>query len=176
MQHFARGTARRGGGSARRVRRAPGKVGRAQVLQRQGALDHLQAKHLCAETDAGWQVFSPLFAGFVTSVKGISAGRIRYDSKIDRFLQGERELEDLSGQDRRLLRYFLDYPLVAHSIDDLVDAAWAEYDSVAVSDATVQQAIRHLRKRIELNPAKPCYLINQRGAGYRFFPEGAPQG
>lgn len=39
-----------------------------------------------------------------------------------------------------------------------------------------KETIRHLRTRIEPNPAKPAYLITQRGAGYRFFPEGAPRG
>lgn len=138
-------------------------------------LGRLQAKRLCSKTDAGWEMFSPLFATFVTRVEGISAGRIWLDAKTDRFFQGERELADLSEQDRRLLRHFLEHPLVTHSIDDLVDAAWADYDSSGVSNAAVQQAIRHLRKQIELNPAQPCYLATRRGAGYCFFPEGAPQ-
>ena len=74
------------------------------------------------------------------------------------------------------VRHFLEQPLAIHSINDLIDAAWPVVDSTGVSNAAVQQAIRHLRKRIEPNPAKPCYLITERGAGYRFFPEGAPRG
>lgn len=139
------------------------------------ALARLKAKRFCAETDAGWRLFSPLFAKFVASVKGISAGKIWRDPKTDQFFRGGREVADLSEQDRRLLRHFLDHPLAVHSIDTLIDAAWAEYDSSGVSDMAVQQAIRHLRTQIELNPARPCYLITQHGAGYRFFPEGAPQ-
>jgi len=138
-------------------------------------LNRLKAKHLCTQAGTGWEMFSPLFARFVASVKGIAAGRIEYDPQTDRFFRGERELADLSGQDRRLLRHFLDRPMVAHSIDDLADAAWAEYDSSGVTDETVQQAIRHLRKRLELNPAQPRYVITQRGVGYRFVPEGVPQ-
>jgi hypothetical protein len=148
-----------------------------QVEKRhQNALARLQAKHLCTETEAGWRIFSPLFATFVANVKGISAGRIWREAKTARFFQGERELTDLSEQDSRLLRHFLDRPLTVHKIEDLIDAAWAEYDRSGVSNMAVQQAIRHLRKQIELDPARPCYLITQRGAGYRFFPEGAPQG
>lgn len=139
------------------------------------ALTRLQAKHLCSKTDAGWEIFSPLFATFVAGMKGISGGRIWLDVKTDRFFQGERELIDLSEQDRRLLCHFLDHPVIVHSIDNLIDAAWAEYDSGGVSNAAVQQAIRHLRKQVELNPARPCYLITRHGAGYCFFPEGAPQ-
>jgi hypothetical protein len=141
----------------------------------QYAFARLQTKHLCTKTDTGLMIFSPLFTKFIAGVKGTIAGKIGHDPKIDRFFRGERELTDLSEQDRRLLRHFLDYPLAVHSVDDLIDAAWTEYDSGGVSNAAVQQAIRHLRKRIELNPAKPCYLTTQHGSGYRFFPEGAPQ-
>jgi len=138
-------------------------------------LTGLEDKHICIKTGAGWGVFSPLFARFVASVKGISAGRIWHDPKTDRFFRGEGELTGLSEQDRRLLRHFLEHPLAIHSIDDLIGAAWAEYESSGVSDMAVQQAIRHLRTQIEMNPARPCYLVTQHGAGYRFFPEGAPQ-
>ena len=74
------------------------------------------------------------------------------------------------------MQYFLDNPRLAHRIDDLIEAVWSEEDSSGVSNEAVQQAIRHLRKHIEPNPAKPCYLITERGTGYRFFPEGAPRG
>lgn len=140
------------------------------------ALARLEVKRVCTRTDESWEVFCPLFADFVAGVKGISAGRIWHDQNTDCFFQGERELAGLAEQDRRLLRHFLGHPLAVHSIDDLIDTAWAEYDSGGVSNAAVQQAIRHLRKKIELNPAKPCYLVTLRGVGYRFFPEGAPQG
>ena len=143
--------------------------------QHRNGLDRLKAKRLCAETDAGWRIFSPLFAEFVARVERISGGRIWREAETDRFFRGDGELVDLSERDRRLLRHFLDHPKAIHSIDNLVDAAWYEDDSRGVRDDAVQQAIRHLRKQIELNPAQPCYLVTRRGAGYCFFPEGAPQ-
>lgn len=139
------------------------------------ALARLQARHLCADTGTGWVFFSPLWAHLVASIGPIVGGQIRYDSKTDRFHRGEQELNALTEQDRRLLHHLMSYPLVAHTIDDLIDAAWPEYDSSGVSNVAVQQAIRHLRKQIEPNPAAPCYLVTQRGTGYRFFPEGMPQ-
>lgn len=142
----------------------------------QNALVRLQAKRLCTKADAGWKILSPLLTTFIAGVKHTSAGKIWHDPRTDRFFQGERELTDLSAQDRRLLHHFLDHPLAAQNIDALIDAIWAEYDSSGVSNEAVQKAISHLRKRIELNPAKPCYLTTQHGAGYRFFPEGAPRG
>jgi DNA-binding winged helix-turn-helix (wHTH) protein len=141
----------------------------------QQVLTRLQRKRLCRSTEAGWTLFSPLFARFVAQMEGVSAGKIRCDSTSDRFFLGEQELTGLSEKDRRLLRYFLDHPRTAHTVDDLIEAAWPEDFSDGVSDEAVQQAIRHLRQQLEPNPAKPCYLVTERGAGYRFFPEGAPR-
>ena len=106
----------------------------------------------------------------------IPAGKIQYNSSADRFVLGEQSLTNLSDRDRRLLQHFSDNPRVAHTIDDLIVAAWSDDDSGGVSNEAVQQAIRHLRKQIEPNPARPCYLVTERGVGYRFFPEGAPRG
>lgn len=139
-------------------------------------LKRLELKRLCKKVDSYWQIFSCLFAGFVAQMEGISAGKIWLDSGTGRFFLGERELTGLSDRDRRLMQHFLERPNTAHSIDDLIEAAWPEDDSGGVSNEAVQQAIRHLRKQIEPNPAKPCYLITERGAGYRFFAEGAPRG
>ena len=135
----------------------------------------LRAKHLCVKTDSGWRFSGPLVARFVAEMEGISAGKIKRDPQTDRFFRGETELTDLSEQDRRLLRYFLDRPYAAHAINDLIEAVWPEDDSEGVTNWAVTTAIRHLRMRIEPNPAKPCYLITIPKAGYRFFPEGAPQ-
>lgn len=141
----------------------------------QSMLIQLQRKSLCQHTEVGWQLFSPIFAKFVAEMKGVSAGKIKHNSTTNQFFLGEQEVTDLSERDRRLLRYFLNHPQIVHTIDDLIAAAWPTEDSGGVSNEAVQQAIRHLRKQIEPNPAKPCYLITERGAGYRFFPEGAPR-
>ena len=142
----------------------------------QPVLKHLQRKRLCYETEDGWRLFCSLFAEFVADMEGISDGKIRYEEKTDRFFLGDTELTKLSDRDRRLLKHFLDHAQIAHTVDDLIEAAWPEDDGGGVSNEAVQQAIRHLRKQIEPNPAKPCYLITERGAGYRFFAEGAPRG
>ena len=138
-------------------------------------LERLEQKRLCQKTDGEWQIFSCLFTNFVADMEGISAGKMRRDPTTDRFFVGDRELQGLSERDRRLLHHFIDQPRTAHTIDDLIEAAWPEDNSGGVSNEAVQQAIRHLRKQIEPNPAKPSYLVTERGAGYRFFAEGAPR-
>ena len=141
----------------------------------QAVLTRLQAKGLCRPISDGWQIFSPLFAKFVAGVAGISAGKVRYEAATDRFFRGESELNGLSEKDRRLLHHFLESPYAAQTIDDLIEAAWLEDDSSGVTNQSVQQAIRHLRKQIEPNPAKLSYLLTERRRGYRFFPEGKPR-
>ena len=136
----------------------------------------LQRKRLCLPAENGWQIFSPIFGKFVAGMEGVSAGKIRYSPATDGFTLGERELTGISDRDRRLLQHFIRAPRIAHTIDDLIEAAWSDDDSGGVSNEAVQQAIRHLRKQIEPNPARPCYLITERSVGYRFFPEGAPRG
>lgn len=140
------------------------------------ALIKMEQKRLCKQSETGWQLFSPLFARFVGGMEGVSSGKIHYEVKTDRFLLGDNELAGLSDRDRKLLLHFLDNARIAHTVDDLIEAAWSEDDSGGVSNEAVQQAIRHLRKQIEPNPARPSYLVTERGVGYRFFPEGAPRG
>lgn len=154
--------------------------------------DRLQSKQLCNITDANLEIFSSLFAQFIAGVTGVGAGKIRHDPSTERFFRGDQELENLSELDYKLLYYFFSNPCECHSIDILAEAIWIDDDigeidnqqvgqdivdlrRRGVSSETVQQAIRHLRTRIEPNPAKPCYLVTQRGRGYRFFPEGMPQ-
>lgn len=139
-------------------------------------LKQLEEKRLCLKTGHHWQLFSPLFASYISKMEGVSAGRISFDLRTKSFWQGERKLSKLSTKDADLLEYFLSNPQSAHSTDDLIEAAWSEDDGRGVSKEAVQQAIRHLRKQIEPNPAKPCYLVTEHRIGYRFFPEGAPRG
>lgn len=138
-------------------------------------LTRLQDKSLCRQTEAGLKLFSPIFAGYVARLEGVSRGKIRQESTTGHFFRGNIELSELSKKDQQLLQHFLDHPYTVHSLDDLIEAAWPEDYSSGVSNEAVQQAIRHLRQQIEPNPAKPCYLITERGAGYRFIPEGAPR-
>ncbi len=156
----------------------------------------LQAKNLCCKTEvcpelhperlpgqaadegrsrrAGWRIFSPLLTQFIATVRGSGIGRIRYNHKEDRFFQGEEELIGLSEQDRKLLRHFVENSKIGYTVDNLIETVWDAADGV--SNWSVQQAIHQLRKKIEPVSGKPCYLVNERGAGYRFFPEGAPRG
>ena len=146
-----------------------------QIVDKYGnSLAELVNKGLCLGPDAGWQLSSPLIARFVLAMEGVSSGGVWRDSVTGRFYQGEAELGNLTKKERQLLGFFLENPQKICTIDHLIEGAWVEEVADGVSDETVQQTIRQVRKKIELNPAKPRYVVTVRGEGYYFDPDGSP--
>jgi len=142
------------------------------------ALPRLNAKGLCQRTDTGWRIFADLFAAYVANAEGWGSGRIWLDEKTDELYQGPTLLEDLTPLERAVLSFLARNPRVRHTKTDLIVSTWPdELRQQGVSDDSLYQVIGGLRKKIEPNPAKPCYIINWRGrpeGGYQFFPEGRP--
>lgn len=74
---------------------------------------------------------------------------------------------DLTPTEFRLLRYLSARQNVPVSRGSLVEAVWG-YESDVNSDRTVDVHIRHLRQKIELDPANPTRIVTVRGIGYKF--------
>ena len=74
---------------------------------------------------------------------------------------------DLTPTEFRLLRYLSARQNVPVSRSSLVEAVWG-YVSDVNSDRTVDVHIRHLRQKIELDPANPTRIVTVRGIGYKF--------
>jgi DNA-binding response OmpR family regulator len=51
----------------------------------------------------------------------------------------------------------------------LIEQVWG-YDSDIASERTVDVHVRHLRQKLEDDPAHPRWLVTARGAGYKFQP------
>jgi two-component system alkaline phosphatase synthesis response regulator PhoP len=77
------------------------------------------------------------------------------------------ELVDLTPTEFRLLRYLVTNSNRPFSRDELIEAVWG-YASDIGSDRTVDVHIRHLRKKLEDDPANPLWLVTVRGVGYKF--------
>ncbi|MEX1019440.1 MAG: helix-turn-helix domain-containing protein [Litorilinea sp.] len=77
---------------------------------------------------------------------------------------------DLTPTEFRMLRCLLDHPNRPCSRDMLIEAVWG-YDSDIGSDRTVDVHMRHLRQKLEDDPANPRWLLTVRGAGYKFSPD-----
>jgi len=73
---------------------------------------------------------------------------------------------DLTPIEFRLLRYLSARPDVPVSRSGLMEAVWG-YESDVSSDRTVDVHIRHLRQKIERDPANPTRIVTVRGVGYK---------
>ena len=76
---------------------------------------------------------------------------------------------DLTPTEFRLLRYLVSNPERPCSRDELIEAVWG-YASDVGSERTVDVHIRHLREKLEDDPANPRWLATVRGVGYKFEP------
>jgi len=73
----------------------------------------------------------------------------------------------LTPTEFRLLRYLVENPQRPISRPALIEAVWG-YASDIGSDRTVDVHIRHLREKLEDDPAEPQWIITVRGIGYKF--------
>jgi DNA-binding response OmpR family regulator len=73
----------------------------------------------------------------------------------------------LTPTEFRLLRYLVIHPDRPFSREDLVEAVWG-YDSSVGNLRTVDVHVRHLRAKLEVDPALPRWLVTVRGVGYKF--------
>jgi DNA-binding response OmpR family regulator len=96
----------------------------------------------------------------------ISFGSCVFDTQSLRLYRGGRE-ENLTPVELRLLRYFLDNPDMALSRRRIIDSVWGN-EFILEDDRTVDVHIRHLREKIEIDPAGPRHVQTVRGHGYRF--------
>lgn len=53
--------------------------------------------------------------------------------------------------------------------DELLNKLWGYAKNLDLETRTVDIHIAKLRRKIEQDPAKPCYLTTVRGAGYRLM-------
>jgi DNA-binding response OmpR family regulator len=76
---------------------------------------------------------------------------------------------DLTPTEFRLLRYLLSNPDRPFSRSALIEAVWG-YDSEIGNERTVDVHVRHLREKLEDDPADPRWFVTVRGVGYKFQP------
>ena len=75
-------------------------------------------------------------------------------------------LIDLSALEFKLLSAFVKSPGRVLTRQQLLDAAWGR--DVNLNDRVVDNHIVGLRRKLEVDPAKPRFVLNIRGMGYRF--------
>lgn len=94
----------------------------------------------------------------------IKIGALTIDSDGCRVIKDDKEIE-LTAREFELLQYMAQNKGRVISRERLYEAVWGE-DSFGC-DNTIMVHIRHLREKIESNPASPEYLITMKGLGYK---------
>ncbi len=98
--------------------------------------------------------------------KQITFGALEIDLEQLR-VRRDGETVFLTPTEFRLLRYLAENPRRPISRAVLIEAVWG-YASDIGSDRTVDVHIRHLREKLEEDPANPEWIVTVRGAGYKF--------
>ncbi len=141
-------------------------------------LHKMAAKGVVVLEDGEWEVSGRLLAQFVENVTGTKLGRIWKDEKMGLVYCGEEELDGLRPLERAMLDFLLANPHRQHSKSDLIENIWPDdVQRDGVTDDSLYQVVRGLRKKIEPEPSLPTYIISRRGwpeSGYQFYPEGQP--
>jgi DNA-binding response OmpR family regulator len=76
----------------------------------------------------------------------------------------------LTPMEFRLLSILVSNPNRPYNRDALIEKIWG-YTSDIGSDRTIDVHIRHLREKLEDDPANPRWLVTVRGVGYKFAAE-----
>lgn len=94
-------------------------------------------------------------------------GGIELDDREKRVMV-DGEKVNLTPTEFDILRLFMKNPGKVFSPRDIYREVW--HDSPLGSENTVAVHIRHLREKIEINPAEPRYITAVWGQGYRLKP------
>jgi pSer/pThr/pTyr-binding forkhead associated (FHA) protein len=81
----------------------------------------------------------------------------------------ERRKVSLSGKEFTLLAYLYENRGQVCSKDDIANSVWPEYQDASAYDYQVENLIRRLRSKIEVDPSNPQLLITMRGLGYKLI-------
>lgn len=78
---------------------------------------------------------------------------------------------NLSGKEFEILEVLIKNPKRIYSMEQLFQMVW-KMDSMQNDSRTVMVYMSNLRKKIEVNPSNPQFIINVRGVGYKFNATG----
>ena len=111
-------------------------------------------------------------AGAAGGAGSVEAGPLRIDLDKHEVSVAGRTV-DLTRTEFRLLSHMAAHPGRVYSREDLLRVIWGE--DFFGDERTVDVHIRHLREKVEPDPARPAMVLTVRGVGYRFARDGAGQ-
>ena len=99
------------------------------------------------------------------SAATIVAGPFTYNTSTLRLYKNGTEIA-LSAKENAMMKLFIDNVNRIFSKDMLYDMIWGE---AIIDENAIMVYVNRLRQKIEDDPAKPKYIQNVRGVGYRFL-------
>lgn len=145
------------------------------VLEAEGKLTRQRMKALRRlGLIRGEQIFSPLFAGFVSrKARGadIQEKGIYLDQDSGEVWVDGMRIPVLTDLEYRLLKLLYERMDMLTDKYKIVEGVWGEDYLGEVDDARVEKLVSRLRSKIEPDPGSPMYLITRRGRGYKLFSE-----
>jgi two-component system alkaline phosphatase synthesis response regulator PhoP len=105
-------------------------------------------------------------AAATPSSEGYQFGEVKVDLRSAEVTRGNSQV-DLSAQEFRLLRYFIENRGATLSRHKLLDEVWG-YDAMPTT-RTVDVHVAWLRQKLEQNPRRPTYIVTVHGLGYKFL-------
>jgi DNA-binding response OmpR family regulator len=92
-------------------------------------------------------------------------GDVTVDFSRCEVLRGGARVE-LTAQEFKLLRAFLDHAGEVLSLDRLLSLVWGQ--DVFLTDRVIYTHVNNLRSKIDQDPSRPRHIVSMRGLGYRF--------
>ena len=106
----------------------------------------------------------------------VTGARLRFgdiELDLERLLVTRRgQVVDLTPIEFRLLRYLVSNAERPVTRDALIEAVWG-YEGDLGSERTIDVHMRHLRAKLEDDPAHPRWLLTVRGMGYKWARESS---
>lgn len=100
-----------------------------------------------------------------TAQERLTFGDLEIDLARFRVARGQRTIE-LTPTEFRILRHLALSPGRPISRTQLIQEVWG-YNAEVENDRTVDVHVRHLRAKIEDDPAEPRFVVTVRGLGYK---------
>jgi two-component system alkaline phosphatase synthesis response regulator PhoP len=100
------------------------------------------------------------------AAEGYHFGEVKVDFRSADVTRAGKPIE-VSAQEFRLLRYFIEHRGATLSRNTLLDEVWG-YDAMPTT-RTVDVHVAWLRQKLEQNPRRPAYIVTVHGLGYKFL-------
>ena len=125
-------------------------------------------------TRSSWRESAPRFGGSPASQSAAAQNTSRHGSPIDfgaRTVFNGAKTAHLTPKELDLLRYLTQHANQAVSHRELLQAIWGPDYGDQVD--YLRAIVKNLRKKMELNPEEPQYILTEPWVGYRF--NGLPE-